>query len=519
MLPRHCRQIFVSFLLLAVFFFGFNEAFAQCAGFQSVVTTSSCPYIDSTGNYQVFWATLCIVQNYLTAGLASMWTGITSAAAPVIQTLLVVYVALYGCAFMLGMAGAEPKEFLFRVLKLAVVFVLTSSTNQCFFFQYVYQFFMSAMQQMAVFAGASNNAGSFNSLTVSVPFSGLDYFINQQIFMLVGLGAVALAFLFFGPGIIVSIIISIGMFYMLKGLFMMFKALAFALISLTLCLMFAPIFFCLMLFQVTRSMFDEWLHLVVSYAMQPALIFFYLVIMAQLISLPTFLFTTLQTGQVIVPHEYDFSLWHLIGWTIQSAAAGGSGWHFNGGTAGCSVPTCIPAIPPDPVCTACVNQTLPQPPVGLLTMIQFTSTGTPVGSGATWTPGANGTVVATMPLFAGVIVYLLQWIIVSVATVEFMEKVPDLATRLSWMGSGQPLFTPRLGDTQSGRDNRGELAISGASEGMILPGFTAGFGGDAVKSRFKKLGGSIPRLFSSDSEKKTSRPDFKEFKPDGEEES
>jgi len=502
-MPR--LKIFFSFLLLAIFSFGFSEAFAQCTGFTSVITTPSCPYIGPTGQYQVFSATLCIVQNNLTGGLATMWTSITNALAPVLQMLLIIYVALYGYAFMVGMAGAEPKEFLFRMIKLAVIYVLIGTSNQCYFFQYVYGFFMAAMQQMANFAGASggslftssNIGGSVASnvaggVVANTGFSGLDNFIMTQTTMLVIVGAVAVAFLLSGPGMIVSFLISIGMYEMLKGLFMLFKTMAFALISLTLCLMFAPIFLCLMLFETTRGMFDEWLHLVVSYTLQPALIFFYLVLMAPLVNMPVFIFNTLQTGSIIVPHTWNINLL-LTNFTV-------NGWDFNGGPgSGCA--SCNPVIPPDPTCTMCTTQPLIGP-VGLSTLINFTSNGT-----------STGTVVATLPLFAAMMLYIIQWIIVSFATVAFMKKVPDLATRLSMMGS--PLNTPNLGAAGAGTSSSGQ----GLGPSLIIPGFTSGYGGDSVRRHIKRpltraleKVRVVPRLLGKDMESLAAGDRVRDFK-------
>jgi len=460
----------LGIFLLLLLFLGPGESFASCFG---PGTACSPPIVkDAAGNnhYYILSATLCQVQYNLLSALGTVYSNIVTALAPTIHIVLLLYIALFGYGFMMGISGTEGKDFVIRISKLSFVYAFTDPNNQCAFFQTIVPFFTSAMDQMAIFTSgnpATALSGTTGGSGAGGAFTAVDSIVSGQIQMMWKVGAVMFAFMLFGPGFFVSLLIGLGFLFMFKAMITLFKTLGMCLIGLMLCLMLAPIFLCLFLFEQTKSIFDGWLHMMISYIFQPMIIFFYILIAGPLLDISSII-NGLLDGNVIVPHAYTFN--YIFG----SICIPISSYGFNPGP----VADCAGNIALQ--CTICGAS--PNYPLGLTTPL--TINGSPPQS-----------------VFYTVTLNTLQWTLMTIATSEFMGKVPELATQLGTLGSA--LFTPRMGEAQK---NDGTIGGGAAKDGgMINLGFTGGVAGGGFAKRMladplMKTAGKIAlgrRLFSA----------------------
>jgi type IV secretion system protein VirB6 len=179
-----------------------------------------------------------------------------------VRAALILYITFTVLSFLTGNIQLTHTELITRVIKVAIVSALLSSTYAWSFFNdYLFVFFVGGVEQLIQLIQTASAGGPGSSSliglmiapqTMAKLFSLL--FMDWLGFIYIFLFLVALCFIFmlsFRAAIIyLSALIAIGMIIIM-----------------------APIFICFMLFGFTQSLFENWLKQLISYALQPIILF------------------------------------------------------------------------------------------------------------------------------------------------------------------------------------------------------------------------------------------------------
>lgn len=179
-----------------------------------------------------------------------------------VKAMLILYIIFTALSFLIGNLNITQTELIIRVLKIGIVSALISSKYSWDFFNnYLFVYFVSGLQeilQIIQTAGASG-PGSTSIINLMIApqtmaklFSLL--FIDWRGFIYIILFMIALCF-------VVVVIFKATIIYLS------------ALIAIGMIIVMAPIFICFMLFNITRSLFENWLRQLISYAFQPIILF------------------------------------------------------------------------------------------------------------------------------------------------------------------------------------------------------------------------------------------------------
>ncbi|MCC8368917.1 MAG: type IV secretion system protein [Rickettsia endosymbiont of Oxypoda opaca] len=206
-----------------------------------------------------------------------------------VSAILTLYIMFTGFSFLIGNLNLTHVELLIRILKVSIVSILLSSTQAwTFFHDYIFVFFVEGVSQiLQIIKEASATGPGSQSLigllispqTLSKLFSLL--FVDPLGFIYIFLYLIALYFIF-------MLVFKATIIYLT------------ALIAVGMIITMAPIFICFMLFSITRSLFENWLRQLISYAIQPIILFAGIAFISMIIR--TEIYSTLGFGVC----KYDF---------------------------------------------------------------------------------------------------------------------------------------------------------------------------------------------------------------------
>lgn len=215
-----------------------------------------------------------------------------------LRALLVLYVAFTGLMYVMGLVeqGTTHRQLLIRSLKIGLIVILMSNTAWEFFYNNLFRLFTDGMleiislisQPLSMGMGTPELGGKlvffdqlFNMLTSDELHAKIwslmfghddsDWFIGidpEGLFLYIPMIYVIILFL------MIAIFKAVLLYLMV-------------LISIAMLIAIGPIFICFLLFEKTKKLFDEYLKQLVTSAMQPILLFaflmlLYVIIMQQL---------------------------------------------------------------------------------------------------------------------------------------------------------------------------------------------------------------------------------------------
>lgn len=206
-----------------------------------------------------------------------------------IGALLLIYLIYSVLAFLVGNINITQAELIIRISKIAIVSTLLSSEYSWKFFnEYLFVYFVVGVQEIISLVAQAGATGPGSS-------SLLGLMIAPQTL------SKLLALLFMSwQGIIFIILFLIALYLVVITTFRATVLYLTALLTVGLLITMAPIFICFMLFETTRSLFDNWLKQLISYALQPILLFVGLAFMSIIIR--TEIYSTL--GFRVCKHDF-----------------------------------------------------------------------------------------------------------------------------------------------------------------------------------------------------------------------
>lgn len=198
------------------------------------------------------------------------------------RVMLVLYIMFYAVYFSIGMANITRKDLLVRFFKIGIIVALTGPTSFEFFTLYLFRLFTDGMLEIInlicdAIIGTGRNGGD---VTRMVFFDDMLYKFtawetHAKIWSLlfdptVDWGGVMHPLKIEALVYIPIIYIAIFMFLIALAKCVMFYLIALIVISLLIAV--APIFIMFILFERTKSLFEDWLKQLISATLQPIII-------------------------------------------------------------------------------------------------------------------------------------------------------------------------------------------------------------------------------------------------------
>ena len=199
------------------------------------------------------------------------------------NAVLLLAITIYGVMIIFNLANFKPGEVFGIIFKIAVIMMLTGPTGWEFFNQFIGDFFMGTMIEMVeIFMGTTTGAVTSGYVgatgindRLTAPLSVFNWpmarIISTQFFVTI-LGVLSIP----TYGIICALLLLWAGFNLLMALFSALFTYIKSIVGLWFLFALAPIFFLTLLFRRTQNLFSGWLNMVVSFTLQPILLFAFL---------------------------------------------------------------------------------------------------------------------------------------------------------------------------------------------------------------------------------------------------
>jgi len=182
----------------------------------------------------------------------------------IVNALLVLYVIVYGISFATGMVMVTQKDAIIRVLKIGAVLALISNTSQAFF-NYLYNAFQNGLPYLVSLAGGGSGQPSdifaFADVTMAY-LTSTGVWVRILVFMLMyPIGWCLWTMITYAATSYAIVIIEAFIAYLV------------AITGIALFIALAPLFIILVLFDLTRPIFNNWIKILAGFVIQPVLLF------------------------------------------------------------------------------------------------------------------------------------------------------------------------------------------------------------------------------------------------------
>ncbi|MDA9163535.1 type IV secretion system protein [Rickettsiaceae bacterium] len=179
-----------------------------------------------------------------------------------VAAMLTLYIMFTGLSYLAGNVQLTHTELIMRIGKIAIVSALLSAEySWSFFNDYLFVYFIGGVEQilqMIINAGATG-PGSPSILALMIAPQTL-----SKLFSLMFVDWL---------GFVYILLFIIALYFVLVIFFEAAVIYLTALIAIGMIIIMGPIFICFMLFGITRSLFENWLRQLTSYAIQPIILF------------------------------------------------------------------------------------------------------------------------------------------------------------------------------------------------------------------------------------------------------
>jgi type IV secretion system protein VirB6 len=193
------------------------------------------------------------------------------------HAMLVIYVIMYGLFFLIGMTKITVEDLVGRVIKISIVVELFSPTSWNFFNQYLFHAFLEGSNYLMTSA-----AGTSSSTTNIFGFIDpiFDRYTNPTVWGLLLIQLLQIQNCLF----VFAIMTIYGIVIYCRAVLEVIVTYCLAFIGMSVMICLAPFFILLILFERTRSMFDNWLSTLFSYMIQPTMLLIFFLLIDQVIS-------------------------------------------------------------------------------------------------------------------------------------------------------------------------------------------------------------------------------------------
>lgn len=184
-----------------------------------------------------------------------------------IRILLLLYIIIYGLAFLLGYVQISQKDLIIRTLKLGLVLTLINKEGYSFLYDNFFRLFIDGPDTLICKSNFVGNCtpGKATFGFIDSPFAIL--FFNGPTW----LKLIALAIT--SPlGTILILLLLVGIFYFIVGVMTAVVSYLMCILAISVLILISPIFIPFILFDKTKTLFRKWLDLLVRYSLEPVLL-------------------------------------------------------------------------------------------------------------------------------------------------------------------------------------------------------------------------------------------------------
>ncbi len=193
------------------------------------------------------------------------------------RSMLVIYVIIYGLMFLSGMAKITVSDIVTRVLKIGVIVALFSETSWTFFSKNLFNVFIDGTDYLLTsLVGVTSSVGNIFGFIDPI----IDKYTNAQIW-----GLLFIQLLQIHTGLTFFALITIyAILTYFRGMLEVIVSYCLAFLGLAIMVSLAPLFIILLLFERTKTIFNNWLSVMFSYMMQPTILLIFFLLIDQIIS-------------------------------------------------------------------------------------------------------------------------------------------------------------------------------------------------------------------------------------------
>jgi type IV secretion system protein VirB6 len=179
-----------------------------------------------------------------------------------ITFMLSLYIIFTSLGFLTGNVEITQTEFIIRILKIGLISTLMSSENSWkFFHDYLFVFFVEGLESLLEIVKQSSTSGSGSTSIINLMIAPQTM---SKLFSLLFTDWL---------GFIYILLFMIALYFIFMMIFKATVTYLTALITIGMIIIMAPIFISFMLFGFTKSLFENWLKQLISYAIQPLILF------------------------------------------------------------------------------------------------------------------------------------------------------------------------------------------------------------------------------------------------------
>lgn len=193
------------------------------------------------------------------------------------RLMMVLYISLYGLLFLAGSVKITVEDIVTRVVKIAIIIALFSETSWTFFSQNLFNLFVDGADSlMSSVIGNTSSVGNVFGFIDPV----INKYANTDIWKLL-----FIQFLQVFNGLTFFAIMTIyALLLYFRGLLEVIVGYCLAFLGLAVMISIAPLFIILILFERTRSIFDNWISVMFQYMIQPTILLIFFLLIDQIIT-------------------------------------------------------------------------------------------------------------------------------------------------------------------------------------------------------------------------------------------
>lgn len=190
----------------------------------------------------------------------------------IIKIILILYVSIYGIMFISNMVQINATDIVSRLFKVSVVLVLMTPTAYTFFNEYLFELFTDGAENLLKVVSDPYCSGSSSDHIQFFAF--IDHMINDFIddnnSLILRISALLISF---PIGWVCFYILIVCMARYFFAILKAMLAYMFAFTAIGFLISMGPIFIVLILFEQTREFFNNWLKMLMMFALQPVVMF------------------------------------------------------------------------------------------------------------------------------------------------------------------------------------------------------------------------------------------------------
>jgi type IV secretion system protein VirB6 len=222
------------------------------------------------------------------------------------KTMLVLYIMVYGLMFLAGATQITVYDMVMRVLKIAVILALLGKDSWTFFNDNLFEFFVDGTDYLlGTVIGVTSDVENIFGFIDPV----FDKYTNPSIWflLLIQLVHVHTGLTFF------ALITMYALLLYLSALLEVIVGYCLAFLGLAVMISLAPLFIILILFERTKSIFDNWLSTIFSYMVQPTILLIFFLLIDQIMNDQVLRSVVSSCWEIIIPIKLHLNLGHIGG--------------------------------------------------------------------------------------------------------------------------------------------------------------------------------------------------------------